>query len=269
MQPDETLCILPNKQKVSLGVPGYYAMAITYKRDDIASLTNLLFAFEEEDTALVPKEMATPPSREQMKDAQNNDSAIQSIKKSLLEIHELCQPTSQVMEDGVPFNIGTIPIYTLPLNDIELLINASSATKTAKRAHNQLIRRYRLDSNFELVYVRPKSRSQPNVHQTNTGDLAVTRTSGPSTNEAVLIPNSDEALPLRVQCIRWCHNSLMGGSHHGPHSTYARCRARFHWTNMQDDVRSYYASCVICKKAKSNITSRMGLSQFLVIAGNI
>jgi hypothetical protein len=30
---------------------------------------------------------------------------------------------------------------------------------------------------------------------------------------------------------------------------------------MQDDVKSYCASCVICKKAKSNITSRMGLLQ--------
>jgi hypothetical protein len=261
IQANEQLCVLPAKRSAFSGETGRYAMKISYQHEDIASLTNLWSTQDEVERTLIPKETTTPVTREQIIDAQQKDEPTKIIRKALMELHELCQPKSTIMEDGEAFNSGIVPIFSQPLKDIETMIHTLSITKTAKRTLCQLARRYRLDGLLEMVYVRPKSKAEPHVHENPAGDMATTRASGPSTNEAVLIPNSDEALALRVQCIRGCHDSLIGGSHHGPHSTYARCRARFHWINMQEDVRSYCAACIWCKRAKSNITSRMGLLQ--------
>jgi len=121
--------------------------------------------------------------------------------------------------------------------------------------------RYRLDPRLEAVYVRPLAKAPPLLQQTADGDMASRKLSGPLSNAVYLIPESDAALTLRVQCMRWCHTNLAGGGHHGVHATYGKCRERYHWVNMNDDVRNFCAACLSCKLAKTPTTSRLGLLQ--------
>lgn len=108
------------------------------------------------------------------------------------------EPQAALMEDFEPIYTGTIPTCNRPLKDVEEMIQGS-ATMAAKTKLQRIARRYRLDGLLELVYVRPKSRSEPHVHEDANGDISTTRMSGPSTNEAVFISNSDKALALRAQ----------------------------------------------------------------------
>ena len=229
--------------------------AISYNVHDIASLTNT----PELEEAPLPHELAALPTRESLLAAQQADAEAQSLHKQLVELHKSCQPQENSNTDT--FNVDTTPVFSMPLADIINMIQKLSLTRTKRRKLTQLAQRYRLDSTLSMIYVRPKARSSPAFSQTADGDIAQTRLGGALTNEAVLIPTTDTSLELRVQCMRWCHSGLLGGSHHGPHSTLARCRARFHWINMQDDVRVFCAACDSCRKAKATISSRHGLLQ--------
>lgn len=62
----------------------------------------------------------------------------------------------------------------------------------------------------------------------------------------VVIPNS-----WRAKFLREIHTSMVGGGHQGRDKTVAKAQENGYWKGMTEDVKSYVASCIDCKKFKA------------------
>jgi len=65
---------------------------------------------------------------------------------------------------------------------------------------------------------------------------------------------------LRARVMQMVHDSDYN-MHAGGESTLQDLKARFYWTNMDDDVKEYLKRCIWCRKAKTVLPTRAGFLQ--------
>ncbi|KAL0361689.1 UNVERIFIED_CONTAM: Gypsy retrotransposon integrase-like protein 1 [Sesamum radiatum] len=69
---------------------------------------------------------------------------------------------------------------------------------------------------------------------------------------------------LRKSLISECHDTLWAG-HQREERTYALVQRTYYWPQMQDDVKTYVRTCLICQRDKTDHQKKADLLQPLPI----
>src|ERR1044072_2739538 len=81
----------------------------------------------------------------------------------------------------------------------------------------------------------------------------------------LVIPVKEEVIQRILQEY---HSSPVGG-HAGITRTMPRLKAQFYWPKMQDSVKGFIQSCVVCQQAKVSNTLPSGLLQPLPVPNHV
>ena len=159
---------------------------------------------------------------------------------------------TNVVADGLSRRPDHKPI---PIDSESATINSlsSSSIDVGANLREAIVQSYHTDKECSELLSADRVKDQPadsSIHLH--GGLLV------NSSNRILIPSS--ASSVKSLIFHECHDAPLGG-HSGAAKTIDRISRRFIWKNMNEEIRSYVSTCLLCQMNKPSQQFPMGLLQ--------